>query len=306
MLGGGGWGTGRIEMPYIKWLQVHCNFTLPCTRSTGGVCVLYMIHSEQVGPLTHSLTSTVVWPLLYMQSTCGYASSPNQLLELFSSFPFLRIYIVGAATLQQGLPYLIFFFTNFLFDLYLWPKLMIRVSRSIGSILPSWFSTLEPLASLILMSTIFVEWFYLILLEDHRGISGLRIFHLESHRGSIPSTSPFLVCLRLYGDLKYIAIIIACLLSKDSEATVELELFVNRRTATHLNSGEDKLEDILVLHLIQGKDYFLSVSGNYMPSCFGSPIQTLCYMRDPIQEMLPEAIRELVGLYCQSDTCLSL
>uniref|UniRef100_A0A8C9EUL2 phosphoinositide 5-phosphatase n=1 Tax=Pavo cristatus TaxID=9049 RepID=A0A8C9EUL2_PAVCR len=70
-----------------------------------------------------------------------------------------------------------------------------------------------------------------------------------------------------------------------SEITIELELFVNKSTATRLNSGEEKLEDILVLHLDRGKDYFLSVTGNYLPSCFGSPIHTLCYMREPIQDM---------------------
>ncbi|XP_025027260.1 type II inositol 1,4,5-trisphosphate 5-phosphatase isoform X2 [Python bivittatus] len=79
----------------------------------------------------------------------------------------------------------------------------------------------------------------------------------------------------------------------DAEVTVELEVFVNKSTATHLNSGEDHLEDILVLHLDRGKDYFLSVSGNYLPSCFGSPIQALTHMRQPIQDMLPEAIRNL-------------
>ncbi|XP_044277277.1 type II inositol 1,4,5-trisphosphate 5-phosphatase isoform X2 [Varanus komodoensis] len=79
----------------------------------------------------------------------------------------------------------------------------------------------------------------------------------------------------------------------EAEVTVELELFVNKATATNLNSGEDTLEDILVLHLDRGKDYFLSVSGNYLPSCFGSPIQALRYMRGPIQEMPPETIRDL-------------
>ncbi|XP_025899111.1 type II inositol 1,4,5-trisphosphate 5-phosphatase isoform X2 [Nothoprocta perdicaria] len=82
-------------------------------------------------------------------------------------------------------------------------------------------------------------------------------------------------------------------LLSDSEVTIELELFVNKSTATHLNSGEDKLEDILVLHLDRGKDYFISVTGNYLPSCFGSPIHTLCYMREPIQDMSAESIREL-------------
>ncbi|KAM7029377.1 type II inositol 1,4,5-trisphosphate 5-phosphatase isoform 1-T1 [Acridotheres tristis] len=82
-------------------------------------------------------------------------------------------------------------------------------------------------------------------------------------------------------------------LLSDAEITIELEVFVNKSTATRLNSGEDKLEDILVLHLARGKDYFLSITGNYLPSCFGSPIHTLCYMREPIQDMSAESIRRL-------------
>ncbi|XP_040830179.1 type II inositol 1,4,5-trisphosphate 5-phosphatase [Ochotona curzoniae] len=79
----------------------------------------------------------------------------------------------------------------------------------------------------------------------------------------------------------------------DSAIEIELELFVNKTTATKLNSGEDKIEDILVLHLDRGKDYFLSVSGNYLPSCFGSPIHTLCYMKDPILYLPLETVSEL-------------
>ncbi|XP_054546922.1 type II inositol 1,4,5-trisphosphate 5-phosphatase isoform X2 [Talpa occidentalis] len=79
----------------------------------------------------------------------------------------------------------------------------------------------------------------------------------------------------------------------DSHIEIELELFVNKTTATKLNSGEDKIEDILVLHLNRGKDYFLSVSGNYLPSCFGSPLHTLCYMKKPILDLPLETIREL-------------
>ncbi|KAM9532297.1 LOW QUALITY PROTEIN: type II inositol 1,4,5-trisphosphate 5-phosphatase [Guaruba guarouba] len=82
-------------------------------------------------------------------------------------------------------------------------------------------------------------------------------------------------------------------LLSDAEVTIELEVFVNKSTATRLNSGEEKLEDILVLHLNRGKDYFLSVTGNYLPSCFGSPIHTLCHMREPIQDMSPESIWKL-------------
>ena len=71
--------------------------------------------------------------------------------------------------------------------------------------------------------------------------------------------------------------------------------------ATKLNSGEDKIEDILDLHLDRGKDYFLSVSGNYLPSCFGTPIHTLCYMREPILDLPLETVRELVSYMPQGD-----
>ncbi|TRY74249.1 hypothetical protein DNTS_020519, partial [Danionella cerebrum] len=56
-------------------------------------------------------------------------------------------------------------------------------------------------------------------------------------------------------------------------------------SVTLLNSGEDKIEDILVLHLNRGKDYFITVSGNYLPSCFGTSLETLCRMKKPIREI---------------------
>ena len=43
------------------------------------------------------------------------------------------------------------------------------------------------------------------------------------------------------------------------KADVSLEIYVDKRTAHGLNSGEDKLYDILVLHLMGGKDIFITV-----------------------------------------------
>lgn len=77
---------------------------------------------------------------------------------------------------------------------------------------------------------------------------------------------------------------------------IELEVFVNRVTAPDLNSGKEQIEDILVLHLERGKDYFISVSGNYLPSCFGTSIHLLCLMREPIRDMPPETINKLVSV----------
>lgn len=86
----------------------------------------------------------------------------------------------------------------------------------------------------------------------------------------------------------------------DSHVEIELELFVNKSTATKLNSGKDTIEDILVLHLERGKDYFLSVSGNYLPSCFGSPIHTLCYMREPILDLPLKTVSDLTLMSVQT------
>uniref|UniRef100_A0A3Q3VXN8 phosphoinositide 5-phosphatase n=1 Tax=Mola mola TaxID=94237 RepID=A0A3Q3VXN8_MOLML len=85
-------------------------------------------------------------------------------------------------------------------------------------------------------------------------------------------------------------------IAQDGSVDIELEVFVNRSTASDLNSGKDQIEDILVLHLEHGKDYFISMSGNYLPSCFGTSIHSLCHMREPIQDMPPETLRELVKM----------
>ncbi|KAH9491544.1 hypothetical protein Btru_030906 [Bulinus truncatus] len=59
---------------------------------------------------------------------------------------------------------------------------------------------------------------------------------------------------------------------------VQVEVYVDKSTAAKLNSGEEKLEDILVLHLI-------TVSGNYLISSFGSSIEALIQMHGPIREV---------------------
>lgn len=42
---------------------------------------------------------------------------------------------------------------------------------------------------------------------------------------------------------------------------MKLEVFVDKKSAFKLNSGVDKLYDILVLHLEGGKDIFITVTG---------------------------------------------
>uniref|UniRef100_A0A3Q1CLK8 phosphoinositide 5-phosphatase n=1 Tax=Amphiprion ocellaris TaxID=80972 RepID=A0A3Q1CLK8_AMPOC len=84
-------------------------------------------------------------------------------------------------------------------------------------------------------------------------------------------------------------------IAQGGSVDIELEVFVNRSTAPGLNSGVQQIEDILVLHLERGKDYFISVTGNYLPSCYGTSLHSLCQLREPIQDMPQETLRELVS-----------
>ena len=51
-----------------------------------------------------------------------------------------------------------------------------------------------------------------------------------------------------------------------STKQVRLTVFVDKESARAMNSGDEKLEDILVLHLEGGKDFFVSFLDNtYSP-----------------------------------------
>lgn len=66
---------------------------------------------------------------------------------------------------------------------------------------------------------------------------------------------------------------------------INLSVYVDKKSAANLNSGEDKIEDILVLHLHGGKDFFISVSGNYIASSFGSSLEALIQMHGPVRDI---------------------
>jgi len=77
------------------------------------------------------------------------------------------------------------------------------------------------------------------------------------------------------------------------KADVVMEIYVDKKTAHALNSGQDKLYDILVLHLMGGKDIFITVSGTYTKSCFGCSIDALVHLTVPINELSPGQIVSL-------------
>ena len=89
---------------------------------------------------------------------------------------------------------------------------------------------------------------------------------------------------------------------------VEFTVLVDEDSAPSLTTGEELLEDILVLHLEKGKDFFISVSGNYLPSCFGSSLKTLVNLHTYIREVPVATLVDLVSHCCilTSGRCLLL
>ncbi|KAJ3193294.1 hypothetical protein HK101_005090 [Irineochytrium annulatum] len=76
---------------------------------------------------------------------------------------------------------------------------------------------------------------------------------------------------------------------------VKVEILVNEgKIACPLNFAEDTLEDLLILHVDNGKDYFIAVNATWQPSCFGNDVATLCRAIKPIAAFTPMTLRALM------------
>ena len=76
---------------------------------------------------------------------------------------------------------------------------------------------------------------------------------------------------------------------------VMIHIRVDKKTAGPLTSGQDQLYEILVLHLVGGKDIFITVSGEYQRSSFGASIDALVRMTVPICDLSTSSILQLEG-----------
>uniref|UniRef100_A0A8C4WYY2 phosphoinositide 5-phosphatase n=1 Tax=Eptatretus burgeri TaxID=7764 RepID=A0A8C4WYY2_EPTBU len=74
--------------------------------------------------------------------------------------------------------------------------------------------------------------------------------------------------------------------------TVHLEVYINQDVVRDFGEDLDRTEElknqkketILVLHLRDGKDYFVMVTVEYEPSCFGTSLERLCHTVLPMSE----------------------
>ncbi|KAI1316951.1 hypothetical protein EDD11_009195 [Mortierella claussenii] len=75
-------------------------------------------------------------------------------------------------------------------------------------------------------------------------------------------------------------------------ARIHLTVMVDNESAPLLNTRKEKMDDILILHLEHGKDYFISVSGSYIPTCFGNSLEWLSRLDRPIRLWSPQEDEE--------------
>jgi inositol polyphosphate 5-phosphatase INPP5B/F len=75
------------------------------------------------------------------------------------------------------------------------------------------------------------------------------------------------------------------LIPGDKPATMEFTLTIDSSTAQLLNSGREVLDDILILRLENGRDYYITVKATFARSCFGMSVDELVMYAEPIRNI---------------------
>jgi len=94
---------------------------------------------------------------------------------------------------------------------------------------------------------------------------------------------PWLAVLPTYG----------MLIPGEKETTINFTVEVNNDIASALNSGKDVLDDIIILRLENGRDYYITVRGRYGRSCFGMSLDELVMYNDPIRTVPLDPVKRI-------------
>jgi len=80
---------------------------------------------------------------------------------------------------------------------------------------------------------------------------------------------------------------IAGMMIPKEKITLELTVYVDNLTSQAFNVNGESMDDILILHLENGKDYFISISGVFQRTCFGNTLENLVRYPHPIRNNIP-------------------
>lgn len=81
--------------------------------------------------------------------------------------------------------------------------------------------------------------------------------------------------------------------------SIRLKIFIDVHNAWRMHflqkASNNKIDlDILVLHVEDGRDIFITVKGEYRPSCFGFSVETLARLPQPVYELNLKDILQIV------------
>ncbi|KAF8189113.1 Endonuclease/exonuclease/phosphatase [Mycena galopus ATCC 62051] len=75
------------------------------------------------------------------------------------------------------------------------------------------------------------------------------------------------------------------LLLPDELAYITLTAYIDNASAARLNMDNKALECTLILHTVMGKDHFIAVTAEYVPTCFANTISRLTLLPGPIRSL---------------------
>jgi phosphatidylinositol-bisphosphatase len=81
------------------------------------------------------------------------------------------------------------------------------------------------------------------------------------------------------------------LIPGEQPATIEFTITIDNNTAQLLNSGREVLDDILILRLENGRDYYITVKAAFARSCFGMSVDELVMYSDPVRSIPLDPIK---------------
>lgn len=71
----------------------------------------------------------------------------------------------------------------------------------------------------------------------------------------------------------------------EQPTTMEFSILITKEIAQLLNSGREVLDDILILRLEGGRDYYITVKAAFARSCFGMTVDELVLYSEPIRSV---------------------
>jgi phosphatidylinositol-bisphosphatase len=94
------------------------------------------------------------------------------------------------------------------------------------------------------------------------------------------------------------------LIPGEKPAAINFTLTIDNDTAQLLNSGREVLDDILILRLENGRDYYITVKAAYARSCFGMSVDELVMYSDPVRTIPLDPIKRAEKIGSASALCV--